>query len=235
VTVAFDTDIEAARPFYEAAHATHPSLVDPALSLVAMFGMTNVPFGVWIDEDGTIVRHAEVAFAGTTAQRPSSGASTSSTSSTSERDQRDERAAAAARAAATQPDSPWRPIMEAMGRNIGDRTRYAAAVRDWVAKGADSTWVLSPDEVIARSRPCPPEAALAAAEFEIGQHLHRTGYPLDAVPHFARAHELDPENWSYPRQSYALVDPDVGQDYGTDLPSEIVRVGADTFYPSLDM
>jgi hypothetical protein len=233
VTVAFDTDIEAARPFYEAAHATHPSLVDPALSLVAMFGMTNVPFGVWIDEDGTIVRHAEVAFAGTTPQRGSTRASSSSSTSTSS--EREERAASAARAAAAQPDSPWAPIMEAMGRNIGDRTRYAAAVRDWVAKGADSEWVLSPDEVLARSRPCPPEAALAAAEFEIGQHLHRTGFPLDAVPHFARAHELDPSNWSYPRQSYALIDPEVGQDYGTDLPSEIMRVGADTFYPSLDM
>ena len=28
--MALDTDIEAARPFHEAAHATHPSLVDPA-------------------------------------------------------------------------------------------------------------------------------------------------------------------------------------------------------------
>ena len=28
-----------------------------------MFGITNVPFGLWIDESGTIVRPAEVAFA----------------------------------------------------------------------------------------------------------------------------------------------------------------------------
>ncbi len=63
VTVALDTDVEAARPFHDAAAATHPSLVDPALSLVEQLGITNVPFAVWIDEHGTIVRPPEVAFA----------------------------------------------------------------------------------------------------------------------------------------------------------------------------
>ena len=63
VTVALDTDVDAARPFAAAASPSHPSLVDPALSMVAAFGITNVPFGVWVDESGTIVRPAEVAFA----------------------------------------------------------------------------------------------------------------------------------------------------------------------------
>ncbi len=62
VTVALDTDIEAARPFHDAAAPTHPALVDPGLTLVDMFGITNVPFGVWIDEHGTLVRPAEPAF-----------------------------------------------------------------------------------------------------------------------------------------------------------------------------
>ena len=31
--------------------------------MVERFGMTNAPFAIWIDEDGTIVRPAEVAFA----------------------------------------------------------------------------------------------------------------------------------------------------------------------------
>ena len=63
MTVALDTDVEAARPFHEAALPTHPSLVDQAHVLVERFGMTNVPFGIWIDEAGIIVRPAEVAFA----------------------------------------------------------------------------------------------------------------------------------------------------------------------------
>jgi hypothetical protein len=225
VTVALDTNVEAARPFHEAASPTHPSLVDPSLSLVPIFGITNVPFGIWIDELGTIVRPAEVAFAGDE-QRPAAR-------SDAKRSQAD--VDAARRAAAAQSSGQWKPVIEAMQRNIGDRNRYARAVRDWVAKGADSEWVLPPDQVIARSRPRPPEAARAAAEFEIGQHLHRSGHPLDAVSHFARAHELDPSNWTYPRQFHSLVDPDTGQVYERDLVSEILRVGPETFYPGLDM
>jgi len=62
VTVALDTDVEAARPFHEAANPTHPSLVDQSHRLVELFGITNVPFGLWVDETGTIVRPPEVAF-----------------------------------------------------------------------------------------------------------------------------------------------------------------------------
>ena len=58
VTVALDTDPEAARPFAVDANPTHPSLLDPALLTVERFGFTNVPFGIWIDEAGTLVRPA---------------------------------------------------------------------------------------------------------------------------------------------------------------------------------
>jgi hypothetical protein len=214
VTVDLDTDIEAGRPFYERANATHPSLVDPSLSMVDLFGITNVPFGIWVDESGTIVRPAEVAFA-----------------------PRDPARATATRQQSAQVadmDPERRRVIDGMRKNTsGDMSRYAEAVRDWVAKGDDSEHVLSPDEVVARSRPRPPEAALAAAEFELAQHLHRAGHKLDAVPHFQEAHRLDPENWSYPRQAFALVDESMGDPYGTDLLTEVGRVGPDTFYPEL--
>ena len=71
VTVALDTDVEAARPFSDAAAPTHPALVDQSLSLVELFGITNVPFGLWVDETGTIVRPAEVAFAPRVERAPS--------------------------------------------------------------------------------------------------------------------------------------------------------------------
>jgi hypothetical protein len=219
VTVALDTEIEAARPFYDAAHATHPSLVDPALSLVDMFGMTNVPFGVWIDENGNIVRPAEVSFA----PRPPVT---------------DQEGQANRPRPQMPPDlSPERQkVIAGMMRAVRDTDRYAAAVRDWVTNGADSSFVLTPAEVIARSRPRPPEAAMAAAEYEIGQHLHRGGHKLDAVAHFQEAHRLDPENWSYPRNAFAIVDrEEMGDPYGTDLLDEVARVGPDTFYPDLDI
>jgi hypothetical protein len=213
VTVALDTDVEAARPFHDAAPATHPSLVDPGHELVAHFGMTNVPFAIWIDEDGTIVRPAEVAFA----PRPPDD------------DRRDQSSFVA------QLPERQRTIIEGMTANIGDTHRYAAAVRDWADRGADSPYVLSEAEVIERSRSRPTEFGLAAAHFELAQHLHRAGFARDAVVHFAEAHRLDPTNWSYHREALSLVDPEWGAVYERDMLSEVEAVGIDTFYPALEM
>ncbi len=213
VTVALDTEVEAARPFHEAAHPTHPSLVDPAHVLVGMFGMINVPFAIWIDEGGTIVRPAEIAFA----PRQARGGYEDQSSMIAQMPERQ------------------RKIIEQMTANMSDTDRYAAAVRDWAANGEDSRYVLSEAEVIERSRPRPPEFGLAAAHFELAQHLHRAGFPRDAVPHFQEAHRLDPTNWSYHREALSLVDPEWGQVYERDMLSEVEAVGADTFYPPLDM
>jgi hypothetical protein len=217
VTVALDTDREAARPFVDAARPTHPSLVDEALSMVDQFGITNVPFALWIDESGTIVRPAEVAFA-----QPAERASSDDTDSSQA-------------AVIAQLPEQARAVVEAMTKAVDRTGRYTDAVRDWVANGADSRFVLSPDEVVARSRPRPMEFGLAAAHFELGQHLHRGGFPLDAVPHFREAHRLDPENWSYPRDAMSLVDPSWGKVYDRDLLAEVAAIGPATFYPPLDL
>jgi hypothetical protein len=213
VTVALDTDVEAARPFHEAAHPTHASLVDPAHVMVELFGMTNVPFAIWIDENGTIVRPAEVAFA---PRQPS--------------DEGQDQSALIAQLPEHQ-----RRIIEQMTVNMRDTDRYAAGVRDWATNGSDSRYVLSEGEVVDRSRPRPPEFGLAAAHFELAQHLHRTGFGRDAVPHFQEAHRLDPTNWSYHREALSLVDPAWGQVYERDMLSEVEAVGAETFYQPLDM
>ena len=47
---------------------------------------------------------------------------------------------------------------------------------------------------------------MAAAEYELGQHLHRSGHKLDVVAHFKQAHLLDPKNWSYPRNAFSIVE-----------------------------
>jgi hypothetical protein len=213
VTVALDTDIEAARPFHEAAHPTHPSLVDPAHVMVALFGMINVPFAIWIDENGTIVRPAEVAFA----PRPAHDAGQDTASIVAQLPERQ------------------RTIVEKMTANITDPDRYHAAVRDWAANGSESPFVLSERAVIERSRPRPLDFGLAAAHFELAQHLQRAGFGRDAVAHFDAAHRLDPTNWSYHREALSLVDPAWGQVYERDLLSEVDAVGAETFYPPLDM
>src|SRR4029079_3571015 len=87
-----------------------------------------------------------------------------------------------------------------------DTKIYAAALRDWAHHGKQSRYALSPDEVVRRSQPRPFEVSLAAANFEMGQHLHRTGRVDDARPFFRMAHRLQPENWTYKRQAWSMVD-----------------------------
>ena len=50
VTVALDLDPEKARTWIEAAHPTHPSLVDRHHRVDELLGITNVPMAVWIDD-----------------------------------------------------------------------------------------------------------------------------------------------------------------------------------------
>jgi hypothetical protein len=53
--------VEVLRPFIEDAQPEHPSLIDEAHRMDALFGVTNIPSGIWIDEDGVIVRPHEPA------------------------------------------------------------------------------------------------------------------------------------------------------------------------------
>jgi tetratricopeptide (TPR) repeat protein len=98
---------------------------------------------------------------------------------------------------------------EGMVQLIGDgefREKYAAKLRDWVAKGAESRYAYEPDEVLARSKPTSPAISQAAAHFEIAQHIwRRDGLSERALTHFNAAHELQPANITYKRQAYSYV------------------------------
>ncbi len=177
MTVALDVDAGRARPWIDAAAPTHPSLIDTEHATDEAFGFVNVPMAVWIDEDGMIVRPAELA-------------------SVEERVERDV------------PDGLPDRLKTMLGEvnKIADvGARYRAAVVDWAERGADSQYVMIPDEVVARSRPRPVEHARAAACFELGNHLRRTVGPDAAVSWWREAHRLFPENWTYKRQAWTLV------------------------------
>ena len=63
VTIAEDAEgVAAAGPLIEAAHATHPALIDPSHSITAAYRLVNVPTAIWIDESGTIVRLDQGAY-----------------------------------------------------------------------------------------------------------------------------------------------------------------------------
>ena len=59
VSVAMDADVEAARPWIEAASPDYITLIDQNHLLSSLYNMVNVPQAVWIDETGRIVRPVE--------------------------------------------------------------------------------------------------------------------------------------------------------------------------------
>jgi peroxiredoxin len=62
ISVAIDDDVEAARPFVDAAEAGFRTAVDPEHALVQAYGIVNVPSAVWIDEEDRIVRTPDLAY-----------------------------------------------------------------------------------------------------------------------------------------------------------------------------
>lgn len=212
VTVALDTGgLEVARPWIEAAQPSHPSLIDQAHVLDTLFGIVNVPSGVWIDEDGVIVRPPETAYP----RRPAF---------------LDREIPAEA--------TPQQVSQITAVRQLRiEADEYVAALRDWVANGAESRYALTPDEVIGRSRPRPFEESLAAAHFELGQHLHLAGKVEAAILHFREASRLQPDNWTYKRQSWSLLPSGVSSVdvYSTDWLTDVQKIGAENYYPALDL
>jgi tetratricopeptide (TPR) repeat protein len=115
--------------------------------------------------------------------------------------------------------------------------KYVNAVRDWAEKGTQSRFALTPDEVVMRSPARSQDVALAAAHFELGQHLYRAGNAEAAVPHFKEAHRLQPGNWTYKRQAWVFAHPLQGpsEQYDSDWLSDVREIGAENYYPALEM
>ena len=208
VTIALDSGgAAAARPWIEAARPEHPSLIDERHVCDELLGIVNVPSGVWIDESGTIVRPPEPAWP----RRP---------------------------ALADREPGPDDPPLRAESMRVVralryESARYLDALRDWVALGAASRFALSADEVIRRSRPIPPEVSSAAASFALGLELHGRAERERAASWFREAMRLQPDNWTYRRQAWALAGVDRERLYTTDWLTEVKRLGIENYYPPL--
>jgi hypothetical protein len=227
VTVSLDsTGGEAARPAIEAAAPEHPSLIDATHQMDALFGVVNVPSGIWIDEDGMIVRPPELAYS---ADLDLSGL------------------------AALELPPRMVDMFGEVGKISFQGETYVPALRDWIEHGSASRFALSPDEVMARSQARPPEEAEAAAHFELGAHLHGAGDTEGAVARFREAHRLAPDNWTYRRQAWVLASagaiegplapfwqgPVPGREsewpYAGDYLTDLLRTGGENYYPQRDM
>lgn len=206
VTVAVDAaGMSAAGPWIAKAAPQHPSLIDRSHVVDALFGIINVPSGVWIDEAGTIVRPPETAHP----RRP----------------------AFLDRAIPPDATRAERERFVLAKSLTVDADAYVSALRDWVRHGERSRYALSPDEVVRRSRPRPRDEATAAAHFALGQALHFEGAAEDAAGHFREAHHLHPTNWTYRRDAWSLAGDRREEIYHTSWAAEVKREGVENYYP----
>ena len=81
---------------------------------------------------------------------------------------------------------------------------YSAAVRDWVAKGADSEYVWTPEEVAAHLKPVTDETAKAEPLFKLGVYFQQQGNEAKATEYWEQAQALSPWNWNYHRQDWTF-------------------------------
>lgn len=214
VTVALDTGgMAAAGPWIAKAAPTHPSLIDQAHVTDELFGFVNVPNAVWIDEAGVIVRPSHAAHVQVSPLRTMEV-----------------------------PEGLGRlgEVLTEVKKIRTDPLAYVDAIRDWVAHGSASRFALAPEQVIEGSQPRSTDDATAAAAFDLGQHLWRSGHQDAAVPWFRMAHELAPSNWTYKRQAWTFATTKPGEP--SDLlqgPSELYegnwlddvrKAGAENYY-----
>jgi tetratricopeptide (TPR) repeat protein len=216
VTIALDL-ADAAHESIEKAAPQHPALIDELHSVGGLFGIVNVPSGVWIDENGIIVRPPEPAWPGKSMWRE------------------------IVKIPEKLPDDldPFlRKALEQTAKIKTNPAKYLAALRDWVANGSESKYALTPEEVTSRSEGRSTETSEAAAHFEIGQYLQKGGHGDDAVEHYKRAHELQPDNWTYKRQAWNHISPllqDARAVYGTGWADEVEKFGAENYYRPSDL
>ena len=121
-------------------------------------------------------------------------------------------------------------------RETGEVTlnsEYMDAVRDWVAKGSASDYVMNEHGLDARMPALDSDDVQAAAFFQLGTYLAVHGHSADALVHFKRAHARRPENWTYKRQAWSLGD--IERDYGTTFQEAVKDPASGPFYPPLDL
>ena len=107
---------------------------------------------------------------------------------------------------------------------------YVAALKDWVEKGAESDYALTPEEVIERVEPRSDDQALAEAEFQLGNHFHNKGDEAKANARWEAAQKLRPESWNYHRQDWSFTPKQATANW-----SKKFRESEDDYYPDFDI
>ena len=107
---------------------------------------------------------------------------------------------------------------------------YVAALRDWVATGDRSAFVLSDAEFARRVKPRSPAEGEAEASFKLAVWFHEAHNDELAAQYFQRAQELNPDDWNYHRQEWSFTPQDAGRKW-----MEKFQKLDRPYYPKLDL
>jgi hypothetical protein len=88
---------------------------------------------------------------------------------------------------------------------------YVAALRNWVASGDRSPYVLSDAEFARRVKPRSANDMEADASFKLAVWFQQGGKPEVAARYFERAQRLNPDDWNYHRQEWSFTPADAGR------------------------
>ena len=160
ISAAQDTGGEAkAGPIFDRANVSYTAIVDVNHTISSLFNLVNVPSGVWIDEEGRIVRIDE---------------------------------------------GTYTKSAVVLGTTIG-HDGYVPALRDWVAKGGESAYIMSPDEVASNIRPRAAGENLAEPTFKLANYFFAKGDKDSANGYWDKAQSLSPDSWNFHRQDWSFL------------------------------
>jgi len=100
---------------------------------------------------------------------------------------------------------------------IGDKSitteglAYVAGLRDWVANGDHSVYALSDEEFARRAKPRSASEMEAEASFKLAVWFHENQNNELAEKYWARAQQLNPEDWNYHRQDWSFTPQEAGK------------------------
>lgn len=111
-----------------------------------------------------------------------------------------------------------------------DGEAYAAALRDWVANGEKSAYVMPEAKRKLKTEPRDEKLALADANFKMGVHFHLTGDDARAEKYWVTAQQLSPDNWNYHRQDWSFT-----RDAMKNWAKKVQGLGDKEYYEPLEM
>ena len=107
---------------------------------------------------------------------------------------------------------------------------YVAALTDWVSKGERSAYVLSDEEFNRRVKPRSDSETEAEASFKLAVWFQQAGNKELASKYFAKAQQLNPDDWNYHRQEWSFTPQEAGKKW-----MEKFKKTEEPYYPKLDI